>query len=112
MYSLRQTNIIGLKLVQSNPYHYSRCPQTPVEQLSRLWYSLWGKVIDDASLEADVGMNENRAAEDGIGHWVQGSGCEWCYGERDQSSGQDTLEGPVVGAVRRVWSRNWSCVVC
>jgi hypothetical protein len=99
VYSLRQTNIVGFKLVQANPNHHSRCFQSPVEKLSRLWYSLFREVIGDAGLEANMGMNENCAAEDRIGHGIEGSGSEWGNRERDQTSGYETLEGPVVGAV-------------
>ena len=101
MYSLRQTNIIGLKLIQANSNKNSRCLQCPVEQFSRLRNSLCGEVINDAGLEPNVRMDENSTAENRIGCGVQGSGGEWCNRERDQSSGNETLECPVVGAVRR-----------
>lgn len=102
---LSETDIVGLEFIKSNTDRHSGSLQQPLESLSRLWYAVFWKVIGDAGLEADVGVDEDGGAEDGIHGWVQGAGdersdCEWDEADRDGA-----LEGPVVGAVH--WVRFW-----
>lgn len=62
----RQTHVVRLKLIQANCHRRRRRAQTPPEELSCLGQPLVGYIIDDARLEADMGVYNNGAAEKGV----------------------------------------------
>jgi hypothetical protein len=64
--TLRQANIIRLKLIQSNTNHNRSELQSPINQLPRLWQSLRGNIVGDNRFKANVRMDENRCAENSI----------------------------------------------
>lgn len=110
--TLRQPNIIRLKLIQSNTNHDRGKLQSPIKQLSDIRHPLYGDVIGDEGVETNVGVDQEGAAKQSIRQWVKGTGCEGRDCERDEAYGDGALEGPVVGAVRRVGSWDWCWIVC
>lgn len=57
-------------------------------------------------------MDEDGTADDGVGGWVEAAGDEWGDGEGDETGGDETLKGPVVGALGGVCRRHNGGVVC
>lgn len=57
-------------------------------------------------------MDEDGAADDGVSGWVDRAGDEGSDGERDEASGDETLEGPVVGALGGVCRWHNGGIVC
>lgn len=74
--SLRDTDVVCLKLVQTNAYSQGGGVQSPPEQLAQTGVSLLGDVVDDDGLETDVGMDEDGGAEDRVHGGVEGAGSE------------------------------------
>lgn len=109
---LGNTNIVRLKLVKSHADQHRRALQQPPEKHSRLRQALAGDVVNDHGLEADVGVDEESGTEEGVGGRVEGAGDEWRDCERDEAHGDQALEGPVVGAVRRICGWDNGGVVC
>ena len=76
---------------------------------------LWGVSIGKKrSIQAypDVGVHDKRQSKDAIQHWVsrwRGGNCG--SGQRNEASRQETLKGPVVGAVESGWRRERGGVV-
>jgi hypothetical protein len=93
---LRDTNIVGLKLVQAHANSDSRNVQTPPEDFSQAGVALLGDVVNDDGLEADVRVQEDGGAQDGVGGGVERSRGEGRNGEGHEAGGKDALEGPVV----------------
>lgn len=71
-----------------------------------------GNIVDDTGFEADMGVDEDGTAEDGVHSWVQRAGGERGNRERYDRDGQQSLKSPVVGAVGWVgrWCYCW--IVC
>lgn len=61
-----------------------------------------GEVVDNRLLEAQVRVDKQRAAEDGVGSGIEGSSSEGRERQRDKTGGDSALKGPVVGAVYAV----------
>jgi hypothetical protein len=57
-------------------------------------------------------VDEDGAADDGVGGWVEGAGDEGGDGEGDEAGGDEALEGPVVGAFGGVCRGYNGGVVC
>lgn len=93
---LSDTNIIGLKLVQTNTDSDSSQVQPPPENLAQAGISLLGDVVDDDLLEAHVGVEEHGGAEDGIHGGVEGARGKGDDGDGDEAGGEEAFEGPVV----------------
>jgi hypothetical protein len=51
---LRNTNIVGLELVESNTHRHRRGPQHPSQRLLGLRHAPGGEVVDDHGVEADM----------------------------------------------------------
>jgi hypothetical protein len=94
--SLSDTDVIGLKLVQANADGDSRQVQTPPEELSQAGVGSLGNVVDDYGLEADVRVQEDGRAQDGVGGGVERTGGKGRNGERHEAGGEEALKGPVV----------------
>lgn len=94
--SLSDANVIGLKLVQANANSDSRQVQAPPEELSQTWVGSLGNVVNDDGLEADVGVQEDGGAQNGVGGGVERAGGKGRDGERHEAGGEETLKGPVV----------------
>ena len=67
-----------------------------------------GNVVDDDGLEANVRVEENGRAQDGVHGRVERAGGEGSDGEGDERSGEEALKSPVVGAVGGVGGRDGS----
>jgi len=94
--SLSDADVIGLKLVQANTNSDSRKVQTPPEELSQAGVGSRGDVVNDDGLEADVGVQEDGRAQDGVGGGVERTGGKGRNGERHEAGGEEALKGPVV----------------
>ena len=70
-----------------------------------------GNVVDDDGLEANVGVQEQSRAQDGVEGGVERAGSEGSDGERDERGSEKALESPVVGAVGGVGVGDRSRVV-
>lgn len=99
---LRDTNVVGLELVQANADRQRRRVQRPPRELAELSVRPVGNVVGDDGLEAQVGVDEDRGTQDGVHGGVDGAGREGSEGERDEAGSEEAVEGPVVGAVGRV----------
>ena len=67
------------------------------KQVSRAWRDV---------LEADVRVQDQQGAQDGVGDGVQRAGSKGSNGEGHEASSDDPLEAPVVAAVSVVWVRH------
>lgn len=94
--SLGNSNVVGLKLVQSHADSDGRKIQAPPEDLSQARVALLGDVVDDDGLEAEVRVQQEGGAQDGVGGGVERAGGEGRNGERHEAGGEEALEGPVV----------------
>lgn len=99
---LGNTDIVRLKLVQAQADKGSNGVEAPGEALAGLWETLLGDVVGDEDLEAEVGVDEEEAAQDGIGGRVEGAGGEGSDGQGHDAGGDKALKGPVVRAVAGV----------
>jgi hypothetical protein len=77
---LGYTNVVRLKLVQSNTNNNCCQFQTPVESLSDLWHTPLWNVISHKSVKTDVRVDEDGTAENGIGGRVERASDEGCDG--------------------------------
>lgn len=94
--SLSDADVIGLKLVQANANSDGRQVQTPPEELSQAGIGSRGDVVNDDGLEADVGVQQDGRAQDGVGGGVERTGGKGRNGERHEAGGEEALKGPVV----------------
>lgn len=99
---LSDTDIVRLKLVQAQANEGSDGVEAPGEALAGLGEALLGDVVGDEDLEAEVGVDEEEAAQDGVGGRVEGAGGERSDGQGHDAGGDEALKGPVVGAVAGV----------
>lgn len=97
----RQPHVRSLELIQAKGDQGRRGVQPPHESLPGLGQPFRRDVVDDHHLESEVGVDQDHGAQDGIHRRVQRPRGEGGEGEGDQTRGDDTLESPVVGAVRR-----------
>lgn len=109
--SLGNTNIVGLKLIQSHADGDGRQVQAPPEDLSQAGVAGLGDVVDDDGLEANMRVQQDGGAQDGVGGGVERAGGEGSNGEGHEAGGEEALKGPVVGAVRGVGVGNGDGVV-
>lgn len=58
-----------------------------------------------------MGVDKDEAAEDGVHGWVEGAGSKWHYRQGDKTRCEQSLEGPVVGAMRRTRRRDRGGVI-
>lgn len=98
---LGDADIGSLELVEGQADDSGGGVEAPNKGHASLGRPLFGDVIDDDVLEAGVGVDEDGGAEDGVERRVQRASREGGDGERDQRGGDQTVKGPVVGAVRR-----------
>lgn len=94
-------NIVGLELVQTDGDTERRCPEKPLEEGFDGRDTVTREVIDDTSLEADVRMNNQSAAKDGVHNRVKRASSKRGDGQRNEGSGNDALKSPVIAAVAR-----------
>ena len=80
-----------LKLVEANARKQSCESQHPHPSCLHLGYPVVWEIIDDASLETNVRMDEDRGAEDRVGQWVERATDEWGESERDQTGGDKSV---------------------
>lgn len=109
--SLCQTNVVGLKLVQTDANQDSGGVEGPHGELAGLGETAVGDIVDEDVLETGVRVHEDCAAESGIEHGVQRTGSERSDGQGDEAGGEQTVKGPVVGAVRGRRRRDGSRVI-
>lgn len=108
---LRNTNVVGLKLVQANADGQRGEVEPPPEEPTEVGPGLLRNVVDDDLLEAHVGVQQDGAAEDGVEGGVERAGGEGGDGEGDEAGGEQALGGPVVGALGGVGRRDGGRVV-
>lgn len=94
--SLSDAHVIGLKLVQANADSDGRKVQAPPEVLSHVGVGSLGDVVNEDGLEADVGVQEDGRAQDGVGGGVERTGGKGRNGERHEAGSEEALKGPVV----------------
>lgn len=109
--SLRDTNVVGLELVQAHANHHGCDVQAPPKDLARARVPPVGNVVDEYRLETHVGVEEHRAAQDGVRGGVQRAGGKGGDRERHESCGEKTFEGPVVGTVGGIRCRDRGRIV-
>lgn len=109
--SLCQANVVGLKLVQTDANQDSGGVEGPHGELAGLGETAVGDIVDEDILETGVRVHEDCAAESGIEHGVQRTGSERSDGQGDEAGGEQTVKGPVVGAVRGRRRRDGSRVI-
>lgn len=78
--SLRNTNIIRLKLVQPNQHQHCGALETPHECLPHGWMLAFGDVVDDNGFEPKVRVDDDSGTENCVGDGADGAG-----GERSDS---------------------------
>lgn len=109
--TLGQADVVGLKLVQAHTDDGGGDVEQPHGGLAGLGHAALGQVVGDDVLEAEVRMQQQRAAQDGVHDGVVGAGGEGRDSQRHQAGGQDALKGPVVVAVARGRGRDGGRVV-
>lgn len=103
--SLRDTDVIGLELVQTHKGEHGEAIEQPEQTVAHAGHAPLGEVVGDAGLEADVRVSDDEGAEDGVSGRVEGGAREGGDGDGDQGGGDESLGGPVVGAVG--WGGFW-----
>src|SRR5690242_17181639 len=88
--SLGNTDIVGLERVQRNAHKHCSGTQSPVGGGAGLGHAVLGEVVDDARLEADVRVDDQEGAEDGVGDGVQRAGGEGGDCEGNEAGGDDS----------------------
>lgn len=96
---LRQANVVRLEFVQTHTDERRRGAKSPVERAPRLGVFRRRDIVGDDVLEAQVRVDEERAAEDGVEGRVEGTGREGGESEGHEAQGEGTVKSPVVGAV-------------
>lgn len=98
---LGKTDIGGLELVKGKANEDGSGVETPGEELAGGGNALLGDVVDNDVAEAGVGVDEDGGGEDGVHCRVERAGGKRSDGQRNKTGGDDTVEGPVVGAMGR-----------
>lgn len=88
-HGLSNTNIVGLERVQRNAQQNGCCTERPVGGGANLGHSALGEVVDDAGLEADVRVDNEKGAKDRVGDGIQRTGSERCNCKGNQTSGDN-----------------------
>lgn len=57
----------------------------------RLGHATGGEVVDDGGLEADVRVQDQTGAEDGVHDGVEGTGCEGGDAQGNEADGDQTI---------------------
>lgn len=96
---LSHTDIRRLKLVQTQGDEGGSGVEAPHNTRADLGHALLGQVVDDDVLEAEVGVDDDEGAEDGVHDRVERPGGEGGHGQGHQAEADGALKGPVVGAV-------------
>lgn len=99
---LRDANVVRLKLVQAQAYERRDRIQAPGQAPGRAWEPPLGDVVGDEHLQAEVRVDEQQRAEDGVGGRVERAGGKGRDGQGHNACGDEALKGPVVGAVAGV----------
>lgn len=97
---LGDADIAGLVLVEGKADNDGGGVEAPDGSLAGPGCSVLRNVIDDDVLEAGVRVDEEGGAQDGIHGGVERAGGERSDGKGDQGRSDETVKGPVVGAVR------------
>lgn len=109
--TLSKTDIVCLELVETNTGGDSGEVQCPHEGLAGLGNTVSGEVVDNASLEADVRVDEDGRDEETVKDGVEGAGSEGSNCQGNETGRKDALEAPVVAAVCRCWVRDTGGIV-
>lgn len=96
---LGDADIVGLKLVQAQADEGRDSVEAPGESLAGGGEALLGDVVGDEDLEAEVGVDEQEGAQDGVGGGVERAGGEGSDGQGHDAGGDEALKAPVIGAV-------------
>ena len=88
--SLRDSNVIRFKLVKSDQHKHRANVQRPPTELPRARNSPGWEVVDNAGLEADVGVCDEQGAEHAVKDWVEGAGSEWHNRQRNDGRGDQS----------------------
>ena len=75
-----------LKLIKSNAHQHCREVKPPHEESSDVWHSLDWEIIYDHGLEADVRVNEDGSAQQGVQDRIKNAADERRKGERDEGT--------------------------
>jgi len=75
-----------LKLIKPNAHQHCREVESPREESSDVRHSFDWDVIDDHGLEANVRVNEDGSAQQGIQDGIKNAADEWGKGERDEGT--------------------------
>lgn len=104
---LGNTNVVGLKLVEAVGDEKSESSQNPGQKCTHTGNAPGREVVNDASIEANVGVNDEQTAENRVGNGIQRASSEGSDAERDESSRDESLKSPVIAAVggRWLWHR-------
>ena len=97
--SLGKANIIGLELVQADPDKHGGAVEGPPEELADGGEAFYGNIVDNDGLEADVGVDEDGAAENSIQNGVDTARGERRNGQGHETGGEEPLKRPVVRAM-------------
>lgn len=87
--SLCDTDIVCLKRVQRNTKKDGSSTESPHSGVTNHGHALLGEVVDDARLETDVRVDNEKGAEDRVGDGVQRAGGEGGDCEGDEAGGDD-----------------------
>jgi hypothetical protein len=87
--SLCDTNIVCLKRVQRNTEEDSCATERPHGRVTDHGHALLGEIVDDARLETDVRVDDQKCAKDRVGDGVQRASGEGGDCERDETGGND-----------------------
>jgi hypothetical protein len=83
---LRGKEHTRLKFIQSNSNQHRSELQCIIESFSCFGYPPLGEVVRDASFEANMGVDKDNAAEDGVHNGVVSTSDEWGDGEGDEGT--------------------------
>ena len=87
--SLCDTDIVCLERIQRNTEEDSGATERPHGRVTDHGHALLGEVVDDARLETDVRVDDQKSAKDRVGDGVQRASGEGGDGERDETGGND-----------------------
>jgi hypothetical protein len=89
--SLGDTNVICLEGVQGDAEGDGSDAEGPHGDGADEGNARSGEVVDDARLEADVGVHYKKSTKDRVGQWVKRSSGERCNRQRDKAGGDNSV---------------------
>jgi len=75
-----------LKFIKPNAHQHRRGIKSPHKESSDVWHSLDWDIIDEDGLEANVRMNEDGSAQQGVEDRIKDAADERSEGERNEST--------------------------